>query len=305
MTIARYAEQFLLCALAAPGGSLSDFLDPDAIMASAQLDEEAQNAIIAWLVTQQYVTTEVRADGSAYLVKLTANGLEHAREWRRRTQSKVERERYLQEALMRWAYDNSPANGSVSLQRFAADERWWFHGTEVTWDEVYDAVHFLEAEGLLWVELPTGMTRVRPTPLGTKFAHSHMTLRYFMTTSQPQSSNVTNNFNNSNVVQGDAPGSNFATGDNVTQSVNQGVDADALAGLVAQLREIAPTLDLSEDDAADLAEEIDALAAEGDEPSRGRRIMRSLARMMLPAAGTAASEAAVQAAIEAGAGMFG
>jgi hypothetical protein len=64
-----------------------------------------------------------------------------------------------------------------SLQEFAGEGRWWFTGTEVTWDEVFAAVDFLEAENLLAVERIPGRIGVRPTFLGINFALSHMTLR--------------------------------------------------------------------------------------------------------------------------------
>ncbi|MGW4984838.1 hypothetical protein [Streptomyces mirabilis] len=112
--------------------------------------------------------------------------------------------------LVRWAYEHSPAAGSASLQEFAGDEHWWFAGTQVTWDEVFAAVDYLEAENLLRVERTNGRIGVRPTPLGIKFAHSRMTLRTFMSTHQPQSSGVTNNVGDSIVVNG--PVSRFRHG---------------------------------------------------------------------------------------------
>ncbi|MFC8429848.1 hypothetical protein, partial [Streptomyces sp. NPDC057253] len=105
-----------------------------------------------------------------------------------------------------------------------------------------------------------------------------------MSTQQPHTSNVTNNYRDSVVVQGTPPAAILATGRGNIQTVNRGVDGDALASLVAQLRHIAPTLELSQQDAKELAEEIDSLESEGDEPTRGRRIMRRIARIVTPAA---------------------
>ncbi|MFE7469427.1 hypothetical protein ACFU6R_35730 [Streptomyces sp. NPDC057499] len=318
MTTERYAEQFLLHALDKSGGSLNEFLNPDSIMGAVQhgdrngqrrhpiviVDKQEKDAIVSLLVAREYVSALTKANGSAYLVKLTGNGLKHARELLRRSQSKIERETHLHNVLVRWAYEHAPAGGSASLQLFAGDEHWWFAGTEVTWDEVFAAAHFLEAEGLLRVDQANGFARVQPTPLGTKFAHSKQTLRTFMMPQPPQVSEVTNNYTNSTVVNGNAPGSNFATGEDITQAINHGVDADALTSLVAQLRGIAPTLELAQEDAEDLSEEIDALEGEGSEPARGRRIMRRIARIIVPAAVGAGSDAAVQAAIAAGTGLF-
>jgi len=308
MTPERYVEQFLLCALETSRGSLNEFLGPDAIMDPAQLDGPEKDAIVSFLIARRYVSSEgERADGSVHLIKLTANGLEQARHLRRISQSRAERDIYLHNWLVRWAYEHAPAGGSASLQEFAGDEHWWFAGTQVTWDEVYAAVDYLEAENLLGVERTIGYIGVWPTPLGIKFAHSNMTLRTFMTTQQPQASGVIHQYRDSIVVHGDASGSALATGGNNTQTVSQGVDADALASLVAQLRQVAPALELPEDDADDLAEEIDALEREGTEPGRGRKIWRAIMRIVGPTLGSVAaagSEQAVQAAVTAGSELF-
>ncbi len=319
MTTERHADQFLLYALDKSGGSLNEFLNPDSIMGSVQhadlngqqrhpiviIDKQEKDAIVSLLVARGHLSANVKANGSAYLVKLTGNGLEHAREVLRRSRSKIERETHLHTVLVRWSYEHAPAGGSASLQEFAGDVDWWFAGTEVTWDEVFAAVHFLEAEGLLRVDQANSFARVQPTPLGIKFAHSRQNLRTFLMTQPPQASGVTNNFYDSNIVQGDAPASNFATGEHITQTINNGVDADALASLVTQLRELAPMLELTQEDSEDLSEEIDALAGEGTEPVLGRRIMRRIARIIVPAAVGAGADAAVQAAVAAGTGLFG
>ncbi|WP_406368330.1 hypothetical protein OG788_46515 [Streptomyces sp. NBC_00647] len=308
MTTEVYVAQFLLCALDASGGRLNELLAPEAIMESAQLDTAEKDAVISSLIAQQYVSSEgERADGSVHLIRLTANGLEQARHLRRISQSRAERDIYLHNVLVRWAYTHTPPAGSVSLQEFAGNERWWFAGTQVTWDEVEAAVGFLEAETLLVAERTVGRIGVRPTPLGIRFAHSNMTLRTFMTTQQPHSPGVTNNFSDSIVVHGAVSGSALATGGNNTQTVTHGVDANALASLITQLRQVAPTLQLPEDDVQDLSEEIDTLEREGDDLGRGQRIWRRIARIMTPAitsTAAAGSEQAVQAAIAAGSQLF-
>ncbi|MET9462450.1 hypothetical protein ABZY05_46885 [Streptomyces canus] len=308
MTTARYVEQFLLCALEATGGQLNEFLAPEAIMGAAQLDVSEKDAIISSLIAHRYVSNEgQRADGSVDLIKLTANGLEHAQHLRRISRSRAERDIYLHNVLVRWAYEHTPPAGSVSLQEFAGDEHWWFAGTQVTWDEVFAAVDYLESEKLLSVERFAGGVNIRPTSTGINFVHSKMMLRTFMTTQQPQSPTVTNNFGDSIVVHGAVSGSALATGGNNTQTVSQGVDADALASLVSQLRLVAPTLGLPADDAQDLAEDIDALEREGTDPGLGQRIWRRITRILTPAitsAAVAGSEQAVHEAIAAGSQLF-
>ncbi|MEV5878000.1 hypothetical protein AB0L75_28000 [Streptomyces sp. NPDC052101] len=291
MTVEQYVEQFLLCALEASEGRLSEFLDPQAVMGPAQLDMAEIDGVLSMLIARRYVSSESeRADGSVRLIKLTGAGLEHARHLRQISRSKAER-----------------AGGSASLQEFAGGEHWWFAGTQVSWDEVLAAVYFLEAENLLAVERTTASIGIRPTPLGIKFALSNMTLRTFMSTQKLPSSGVTNNYGDSIVVHGDVSGSALVTGGGNTQTVNQGVNVDALVSLVAQLRQIAPALELRADDAQDLAEGIDALEREGAEPGRGHKIWRAIMRIVNPAlvsAVAAGSEQAVQAAITAGSELF-
>lgn len=305
MKTAHQVERFLVAVLDMWGGRDKIFT-PDVIMRSACLRISDQNSIVGWMKAFGEVRVESESpDGTAQLVSMTHLGLLHAAELRERARSKANRDVHLHNVLVRFAYNHSPAGASAKLQLFAADDGWWFAGTEVTWDEVFAAVDFLEHEGLLVVERIAGDERIQPTHLGSKFALSKGTLRMFMSTQQPHSSNVTNHYTDSIVVHGSAPGSNLATGGGNTQTVNHGVDTEALASLITQLREVVPTLELSQADAEDLTEEIDTLAGEGAEPGRARRTLRRVRRIMVPAATTVLAEQAVQAAIAGGTTLLG
>ncbi|MFB7337771.1 hypothetical protein ACFC00_40170 [Streptomyces adustus] len=303
----KLAERFLLSALEAPG----NMLGPSRLRATldrAGIDEGDRERTVAWLRRNRYVSID-RTLGALLIdvIMLGPRGREHAEHLYRTSRSKIDRELHLHNVLVRWAYDHSPVGGSVSLQMFAVDDDWWFCGTAVTWDEVFAAVDYLASKGLLSVERTNGDQRIRPTALGGDFARSRQMLRTFMSSQQPQPSNVTTNYRDSVVVHGNASGSNLAAGDNNTQTINHGVDADALASLITQLRAVAPTLDLPQEDAEDLTEEVDALEREGAEPRRGRRIWRSIVRILAPAAASAIAadaEEAVHAAIAAGTELF-
>lgn len=305
MNAERLADRYLLHAL--------DVLDrEDACFTSEQIAQPAgldlsdSNVIVRWLRAAGYVRIAAESRDTAAL-QLTPQGVERAHHLRNISRSKSERDIYLHNVLVRWAYDNSPAGGSASLQMFAGDERWWFAGTQVTWDEVFAAVDFLEAEKLLAVERAIGRIGIRPTPLGIRFSHSNQTLRFFMETQPSQSPIVNNDNRGSIVVHGDASGSALVTGDSNTVTLNQGMREDALAGLITQLRQVVPDLDLPQDDAEDLAAEIDNLEREGGEPARGRRIWRAIMRIVTPAvtsAAAAGADQAVQAAITAGSDLF-
>ncbi|MFD8724997.1 hypothetical protein ACFV2H_45385 [Streptomyces sp. NPDC059629] len=310
MTSEQHLERFLLAAVEDESSS-SRSLVVDHVVRVAELDlyydSDGKAEIVKTLVSRSYMVHQGRPPLIGFWLTWTPAGLEKAKHLRKISQQKAERDQYLHNVLVRWAYEHTPAGGSARLEEFAEDERWWFAGTQVTWPEVHVAVDYLEAENLLAGGRASRYSAVEPTPLGIKFALTTMTLRMFMTTQQPQPSSVTNNFNSGIVVHGSATGSNFATGGGNTQSLAQGVDADGLASLVAHLRQVASDLPLSQDDARDLAEDIDALEREGAEPSRGRRIWRAIVRILTPAltqAATAGSEHVVRAAIERGAELF-
>lgn len=302
----RYAEMFLLRMFSSRDG-LDKVHGTHFTAREIGLDERKLPDVISVLARQGYIEVfNSRGIAIAPGVMFTKAGIEYAQELRRRSSSRVERETYLHNVLVRWAHRNAPPRGAASLHLFAADESWWFAGTEVTWDEVFAAVDYLEDENLLRVERTPGYTGIRPTSWGTNFAHSSMTLRTFMATQQPPSGG-TRNYHGGVFVQGNVSNSNVAGGGNNSQAINQGVDADALVSLVSQLRQIAPALDLSEGDAEDLADEIDALEREGVDLGRGRRIWRSIKRILTPAVSSAiaaGSEQAVQAALTAGSDLF-
>lgn len=305
MKTAHQVERFLVTVLDKWEGS-DEIFAPDLIMRDAGLNQSDQDAVVGWMKTFGEVRVESEsADGTAYLIRLTRVGLERAVALRERSRSKAQRDVYLHNVLLRFAYQHSPAGGSVSLQLFAEEDGWWFGGTEVTWDEVFAAVDFLEHEGLLAVDRIVGDQQIRPTHLGSKFARSNVTLRTFMSTQQPHNSGVTHHYSDSVVVHGGAPGSNLATGGGNTQTVNNGVDADALASLVTQLREVAPTLELSQEDEEDLVEEIDTLERQGADVGMARRSWRRIKRIVGPVALTVGTEHAVQAAIAGGTALLG
>ncbi|WP_438310636.1 hypothetical protein ACSHWO_07640 [Streptomyces sp. HUAS TT3] len=304
MSIERYADQFMQCALDVSGGDLQEILNTEQILSSARLDEADERAIISSLLSRGLVTRVVdQADGSSPLIRLTAGGLEKACQLRTDSESKAKRETHLHNMLVRWAYQNAPAGGWASLQLFALDEAWWFCGTQVTWDEVNAAVTYLAERGLLRVQQTPGYTDIAPTAMGTDFAHGPTTLRTFMNNQQAPGPSITNNIG-SMFFNGDITNSAISTGSG-NALTNNGVAPAALSALVTQLRELAPSLELPEQDAQDLAGEIDSLEREGTDPGRGARIWRSIRRMIAPALVTAGTDQGLQATIAAGSALFG
>ncbi|WP_427917159.1 hypothetical protein [Streptomyces sp. cg40] len=223
-------------------------------------------------------------------------------------QSRVALHDHLYTSLVTWAY--MPASKRyVSPSDFYFTDDCWFAGIRVPQNVVDLAVSYLAEEGLLeHGPKVIGRLTVRTTSKGIRFLHSNQTVRDFVTAASqpPPRDSVTNHFSGI-YVGGSVDHANLASGNQNSQSINQGVNSDALASLVSQLRQVAPALGLHATEAEDLAEEVDALEREGTEPSRGRRIWRSIMRILTPAVTTvitADAEHAVNAAIEAGTDLF-
>ncbi|MCX4403662.1 MULTISPECIES: hypothetical protein [unclassified Streptomyces] len=304
---ARYVEQFLQCALDALGSNLDGILDAEQILATALQDPADEQGIVSWVITFGWAERAIdQADGSSPMIRLTPLGVARAEELRDRPYSRADRETYLHNVLPRWAYQSARSGDWASLQMFAAGEQWWFRGAEMTWGEVDAAVSYLEDKGILKVQRAPGATHIAPTAEGIDFVLSKEMLRTFMTNQRPAAQRVTNYYgDNSNYVHGDAPGSNLATGGGNTQTVNQGIDAQGLAALVAQLRAIAPNLALSPQDAEDFNQDIDELERDGADPQSGGRIFRRLLRMVPPELVAAGTDQGLAATIAFGTSLFG
>ncbi|MEU8934383.1 hypothetical protein AB0D30_31430 [Streptomyces sp. NPDC048409] len=225
------------------------------------------------------------------------------------SQNRVALRDYLHTSLVTWAYRCAPDEGYARLSEFRSADDCWFAGVKIPPDAVDLAVGYLVDEGLLESDGGWGALAVRTTTDGIRFLHSDQTVRDFVAAASqpPPHHGVTNYYSSSIYVRGNANNANLASGSHNSQTVSQGVDSDALASLVSQLRQVMPALGLQAADAEDLAEEVDVLEREGVEPSRGRRIWRSIMRILTPSvttAITADAERAIHAAIMAGTDLF-
>ncbi|MEU1035610.1 hypothetical protein ABZ402_44440 [Streptomyces mirabilis] len=305
----RQVERFLVAAANTARHTHSLFSGADtveAILAAADLHETREEDIVLSLLGWGYVSLSPHDEVN--FLGPTPEGVDRARELQRVSQLRAERDIYLHNTLVGWAYRAASAGGTADLRQFLNAEESWFSGSKLTLDEAFAAAIYLHAEGLVIIERVSSEIRLRMTNLGINFVHFKLPLRDFMATQLPRpASAVTNHYSGAVFVHGDANNSKLAGGSHNSQAITHGVPASDLTSLVSQLRQVMPVLDLPEDDAQDLAEEIDALEREGAEPGRGRRIWRSINRILAPAvtsAVTAGSEQAVQAAITAGTELF-
>ncbi|WP_416963869.1 hypothetical protein [Streptomyces sp. Agncl-13] len=221
MTLLRLVAQFVQAAFETQPPD-TRVLNVKEALRAAQIHKAYEADILGMLQEHDVVQNELGFITWRWV--WTDKGLLHAQQLRQDSQDRAQRDIHLHNALVRWAYENCPRPaGSVDFTEFAGTEGWWYLGTEVSWDEVIDALLYLEAEGLLAMErLPDGGALVRPTNMGINFATGREDLRTFMTTQQPRSAAPVTNNHNSITVHGSVHGSNFASGSHNDQTITGG-----------------------------------------------------------------------------------
>ncbi|MEU6814117.1 hypothetical protein [Streptomyces sp. NPDC046860] len=262
------------------------------------------------VVSRGYFTREKQGDGyqapfGPYLL-WTTEGLDRIAALEEQAADIVGICDYIHTALPRWLYGFLPGQRAVDLAQFHDSDAAWHGGVAIDPAVVELATEHLVVEGLLTSHRREDRdTDLQLTHLGIRFVHSNQSLGRFMSRPQPQLGNEVTNYGV--YVGGNATHSNLASGSHNSQTINQGIDGDALTSLVSQLRAAASALTLPAGDAEDLAEEISTLEHEGVDLKRGQRIWRSIVRILTPAvtsALTGEAEQAVHVAITAGTDLF-
>ncbi len=263
-------DLMLLELLDRSGGQVGQALSPDAFVPQAHARDGSGWSVLRMLVDRGEVdAVQVRANGRPSIVKLTTIGCTKAMDLRRRSRDRAEREQHLHDALVRWAYNQRRPGAGASLQSLPTSPDWWFCGTEVTWDEVVDAVRYLEGRGLLVSPVqfsgPPDGIRLHLTPDGEDCARSRQTVRTYLDGQRPHAPRIQ--------ITGD--GNNLAFGNNNHQSSNssfQGISSEDLATLVGMIRFSIPVLGLPEEQQAAVEGDVAALEAEAatGNPDQGR-----------------------------------
>ncbi|UKZ02703.1 hypothetical protein BOQ63_000790 (plasmid) [Streptomyces viridifaciens] len=270
-----YRQQFLVQALHASGEDLDAVLSTESILQSAGLSPDDEQAIVSHLVsTRKLRAIHQQSNGAVLTFQLTPRGMGDAMSLEAAAQDRARREKHLHRVLPDWIYNAAGPDGWTSLQTFAASEHWWFSGTEVTWNEVDQAVQYLQAKGVIATTVPLD-GRVQLTAEGIDMVLSGTTVRSIMGTSRPAEINIQTYNNN---------GGQTAFGDHARQSMTTttttGVDTTGLLNLVSLLRANAPLLQLPQEDQDELIQEAEVIEdeARADAPDQGR-IRRALGRV--------------------------
>ncbi|MET8703823.1 hypothetical protein ABZW10_33975 [Kitasatospora sp. NPDC004723] len=212
------------------------------------------------------------------------------------------RANYASNAVLRWLYDH---DAPVKPDDFAAAPTAFFAGAALRANEITGAVTELVGHGLVEREADqagTDLDRLRITAAGTACIRSGHTVRSYM--DSQNTATTTNNYHGSTVVHGEVNGGVISTGDHNTINAGNGIDAQALAGLVQGLRDVAPQLGLDPVDAEDYAADVEALERDGRNPEQGARIWRRLMRLAGPALTTTVATGVGQQLVELGTGLY-
>ncbi|MEV7777740.1 hypothetical protein [Kitasatospora sp. NPDC088351] len=274
------------------------------LLSFAELEDlpREDTAELALQLEQHGLVQIVRSwGGEQTTVRLMDAGRVEVRRLKKLAGDSVARANYAADAVLRWLYDQG---APVEPSQFADAPAAFFAGTVLTVAEIAEAAVELGAHGLADGEADsegTGSCRLRITMAGTACIRGGHTVRSYMD-SQHTASTTTNY--HGTVVQGGVSGGVVSTGDHNSINVGNGIDAQALAGLVQGLRDVAPQLGLDPVDAEDYVAEVEALERDGHDPEQGGRIWRRIMRLAGSELTAAVATGVGQQLVEVGANLY-
>lgn len=266
------------------------------------LAEEEAGDLALQLEQHGFVQISRSFGGADTAVYLTDEGRVEVRRLKQLAGDRVRRADYAINAVMRWLYGQ---DGSVELGKFADAPTAYFAGSPLTDGEISSAVVELLTYGL--AESPAYGNDNDPyllqiTDGGNGCIRSGRAVRNYMDTQS--AAGTTNHYHGSTVVHGEVSGGVVLTGDHNTVNSGNGIDAQALAGLVQGLRDVAPQLGLDPVDAEDFEVEVVALERDGGDPEQGSRIWRRIMRLAGPALTTAVATGVGQELVDLGTHLY-
>ncbi|MBL1109389.1 hypothetical protein JK361_33235 [Streptomyces sp. 5-8] len=266
------------------------------------LSQEEARDLALRLEQHGFVQISRSLGGDDTVVHLTDEGRVEVRRLKQLGCDRVRRADYATNALLRWLHDQ---DASIEPGKFADAPTAYFAGTPLTAGEISSAVAELVSYDL--AESPARRNDYDPyllqiTDGGNACIRSGRAVRNYM--DAQNTAGTTNNYHGSTVVHGDVSGGVVLTGDHNTVNAGNGIDAQALAGLVQGLRDVAPQLGLDPVDAEDFEAEVVALERDGGDPERGGRVWRRIMRLAGPALTTAVASGVGQQLVELGASLY-
>lgn len=230
--------------------------------------------------------------------RLTGEGRLKVDEVRSLRANRVARVAACREAILLWLAAEGGSAASLTVFKQRAPR---FYDTAFTDDEANAAASYLKAKGLVdgWSYPPDGLLmNVSLTARGTDCVEIYDgDVRRFYTPTHPGGSVTNNQQNNFYGGIGQA-----AQGENITQTQNNGVDAETLVSIFQPMRDALPRIEDADErgDVDHAIRELENAASEGDAgevKQRAGRLERMVAKLA-PTAGKALLTAAVTAGVK-------
>lgn len=278
VTTEIYGSRMLRWALAQGGGDITAPLSTDEWMASERVPFEVADAVVSHLQAGRFVEAMVtQANGHSPILRFTPHGLQEARHQEREVQDLSARIVFAEDALLRWVFNSDQPNRPKDLQDFLSSPNSFFHGDQLSVDEILAAQRYLVQRELCGGTIDGIYLKAD----GRDCVLSGKTVRQYM----DQRNGVSWTINNTN-----SPGSVIGAQEHVQQTNHfNGVDLADVATLVERLRTLTPDLDLTPEEAEQYDEDVETMATATDNPGLWRRAWLGV-RQFLVRAGTGVAD---------------
>lgn len=266
-----YACRMLRWALDQSRGDISEALSVEQWMKSENVSVEFAGAAVSHLAANRWIEPLFRqADGYAPFFTLSHPGLLEARHEESARGDRRQRILFAENAVLQWVFNlDSPGSPNELVSFFIAEESFFF-GDQLTVDEVESAKNYLVQRELCGGTLVGIYLRAN----GRDCVLSGKTVREYV--------ERRNGNGDWTVTVNNSPGSVIGQQERVEQTNTfNGADLSQVAALVQELRAIAPSLNLSAEDAEEYDEDVEALETATDNPALWRRAWRGVRAMLV------------------------
>ncbi|MFF7249848.1 hypothetical protein ACFZBU_38795 [Embleya sp. NPDC008237] len=256
--------------------NLSHFTDEEGDLPPGEAD------ILGLRLEEQGLAKVLRTFGSgSRTVILTDAGELAARRLARLRSDRAARFAHACDALLRWMYDTGPGGEAVAVTAFADSRDCRFAGDPLTTDEVTGALERLVRHGFARLTDDPAAVAAQITQRGIDRVLSGGSVN----TPAPQAGNTWNVHNSPNSVVGNQ--SDF------TQNNHHGFDASAVRDWAELVRQIAPTLQGTPQEEADIVRDaeilIELVDQENPEPGRVRALFDGIQNRLTGLGGASAA----------------
>lgn len=271
----------------------SHYVDVTRFVEEHQLHDE-DPSVLAYELEQRGLVMGGRGLGNTPDVHLIDAGRAAIHRLKRRRGDRAARLRYTMDAFHRWLFDTAGDQKPINPVLFLATSASYFAGSEITGDELHEALAYLSQHKLI-EPIDTEPPSVAITPRGVSCALTGGSVQDQV--NQPSPGATYNNYlpNAKGVIIGEQQ--------HFTQNNTDGVDPTLFVQLAGYIGQVSTTLGASDPDRAELervAQELHTEAtSESPDPGRLRQFATHLKDKLLEAGTTIAATVGVQMADQA------